>query len=167
PTTTREDMTATGSIINSPRTAGPQPRDVLRLGSSPSARLERRRPSPATFSGSDHLLRLASNGGAPAPRRSPARIISFGSPRTAGPQPRDVLRLGSSPSARLERRGPSPATFSGSYYGHAPSNSARRSSSSALAYAISIVPSRSLPRMRTRVMSARWSDASTAASSAE
>src|SRR5437773_1920758 len=37
PTTTREDMTATGSIINSPRTAGPQPRDVLRLVLRPRA----------------------------------------------------------------------------------------------------------------------------------
>src|SRR5438128_10745324 len=64
PTTTREDMTSTGSIISSPRTAGPQPRDVLRLGSSPSARLERRGPSPATFFGSDYLLRTSQHGGA-------------------------------------------------------------------------------------------------------
>src|SRR6266540_1207750 len=55
---------------------------------------------------------LASDGGAPAPRR-PAAQFSGCSPRTAGPQPRDVLRL-SSPDARLGRRGPSPATSCGS-----------------------------------------------------
>src|SRR5947208_9672536 len=71
PTTTREDMTATGSIINSPRKAGPQPRDVLRLGSSPSARLERLGPSPATISRSHHILLHASHGGTPTPNLSP------------------------------------------------------------------------------------------------
>src|SRR5439155_6703230 len=42
----------------------------------------------------DQDYRLASDGGAPAPRRPPARTTRIiGSPRTAGPQPRDVLRL--------------------------------------------------------------------------
>src|SRR6266498_5274730 len=58
----------------SPRTAGPQPRDVLRLT------LHRT---------------LASDGGAPAPRRPAAHT---------------------SPDARLGRRGPSPATSCGSHF---------------------------------------------------
>src|SRR5262249_25991124 len=37
--------------------------------------------------------KLASHGGAPAPRRAAARTALVSSPRTAGPQPRDVLRL--------------------------------------------------------------------------
>src|SRR5260370_13719549 len=49
------------------------------------------RPAPATSCGSV-LWMLASDGGAPAPRR-PAAQFSGCSPRTAGPQPRDVLRL--------------------------------------------------------------------------
>src|SRR5438874_7294645 len=61
-------------FFGSPRTAGPQPRDVLRLARpSSSARLRRRGPSPATSCGSHDLLRLASDGGAPAPRRPAAR----------------------------------------------------------------------------------------------
>src|SRR5205823_2647655 len=60
----------------SPRTAGPQPRDVLRL-SSPDARLGRRGPSPATSCGSV-LRMLASDGGAPAPRRPAAHTASLG-----------------------------------------------------------------------------------------
>src|SRR5438477_381639 len=40
------------------------------------------------------LPRLASVGGGPAPRRPAARTTTFiGSPRSAGPQPRDALRL--------------------------------------------------------------------------
>src|SRR5574341_49923 len=38
-------------------------------------------------------ISLASDGGAPAPRRPAARTAGFRSPRTAGPQPRDVLQL--------------------------------------------------------------------------
>src|SRR6266436_4021528 len=96
----------------SPRTAGPQPRDVLRLVLQ-IARLGRRGPSPATSCGSFFRL-LASDGGAPAPRR-PAARSSDCSPRTAGPQPRDVLRLVLQ-IARLGRRGPSPATSCGSFF---------------------------------------------------
>src|SRR2546426_3066705 len=68
PTTTREDMTSTGSIISSPRTAGPQPRDVLRLGSSPS---------------------LASNGtaGAPPPPLLPPRAPPLPPPPRRAPPP--------------------------------------------------------------------------------
>src|SRR5207247_10462299 len=41
-----------------------------------------------------HFHRPASHGGAPAPRRAAARTATFpGAPRTAGPQPRRVLRL--------------------------------------------------------------------------
>src|SRR2546422_4145710 len=54
------------------------------------ARLERRGPSPATFCGSI-TLRLASNGGAPAPRRSAARSL-LGSPPNAGAPPPPPLR---------------------------------------------------------------------------
>src|SRR5439155_2545226 len=86
----------------SPRTAGPQPRDVLRL-SSLDARLGRRGPSPATSCGSV-LWMLASDGGAPAPRPPAAQVFGC-SPRTAGPQPRAVLRPRSLDS-RLGRRGP-------------------------------------------------------------
>src|SRR5262245_58217394 len=147
------------AFIGSPRTAGPQPRVVLRLalpvhwlasdGGAPAprrpaarttrslARLGRRGPSPAPYCGSQYpfirsppaagpqprvVLRLAlpvhwlaSDGGAPAPRRPAARTTRslarlgrrgpspasscgshypfIGSPRTAGPQPRVVLRL--------------------------------------------------------------------------
>src|SRR5262249_9313306 len=57
------------------------------------ARLARRGPSPATCCALHSLYKLASHGGAPAPRRAAARTTSISSPRTAGPQPRDVLRL--------------------------------------------------------------------------
>src|SRR5262249_15606348 len=60
-------------IHDSPRIAGPQPRDVLRL-----ARLSYSSPRTAGPQPRD-VLRLAR--------------LSYGSPRTAGPQPRDVLRL--------------------------------------------------------------------------
>src|SRR5712692_6923123 len=69
-----------GPYIRSPRTAGPQPRDVLRLA----------------------LYSLASDGGAPAPRRPAARLIF----------------------ARLGRRGPSPATSCGSHISYGPWGSA-------------------------------------------
>src|SRR6266513_1605442 len=49
----------------------------------------------------------------------------------------------------------------------APSNPARRSSSSGFAYTISILPFRSLPTILTRVMSVRWNWSSSAASSGE
>src|SRR5712692_2571449 len=104
----------------SPRTAGPQPRDVLRLARLFGiARLGRRDPSPATSCGShDYLELLALDGGAPAPRRPAARTTIWNcSPWTAGPQPRDVLRLARLFGiARLGRRGPSPATSCGSHY---------------------------------------------------
>src|SRR5205807_8111711 len=62
------------SFIGSPRTAGPQPRDVLRLARPRlSARLGRRGPSPAMSCGSPDLVyRLASARGAPAPPRPAA-----------------------------------------------------------------------------------------------
>src|SRR3990167_8179865 len=85
------------------------------------ARLGRRGPSPATACGSHGSpLSLASDGGAPAPRRPAARTaLIFRSPRTAGPQPRDGLRLARLSSfARLGRRGPSPATACGSHGSH-------------------------------------------------
>src|SRR5207247_9063647 len=59
---------------------------------------------------------LAPDGGPPAPRRRAARIRSVRAPRTAGPQPHDILRLGYVLFARLGRRGPSPATSCGSPY---------------------------------------------------
>src|SRR5437867_10259900 len=77
----------------SPRTAGPQPRDVLRLG-LPDARLGRRVPSPATSCGS--VFRIARLG-----RRVPSPATSCGS----------HLRI-----ARLGRRVPSPPTACGSHY---------------------------------------------------
>src|SRR5204863_3538865 len=45
-------------------------------------------------------------------------ISIIGSPRTAGPPPRDVLRLAlpAPLQARLARRGPRPATCCGSHY---------------------------------------------------
>src|SRR5439155_3595992 len=123
------------SITTSPRLRlrlALRPRDVLRLAlPGLQTRLGRRGPSPATSSGSHYQdYRLASDGGAPAPRRPPARTTRLtgsprtagpqaprrpparttrltGSPRTAGPQPRDVLRLARPGlQARLGRRGP-------------------------------------------------------------
>src|SRR5439155_527181 len=109
----------TTRITDSPRTAGPQPRNVLRLAlPGLQTRLGRRGPSPATSSGSHYQdYRLASDGEAPAPRRPPARTTRItDSPRTARPQPRDVLRLAlPGLQTRLGRRGPSPATSSGSH----------------------------------------------------
>src|SRR6266498_5204719 len=87
------DVLRLALLLCSPRTAGPQPRDVLRLALLSYARLGRRGPSPATSCGSHYSLMLASDGGAPAPRRPAARTTLLCSPRTAGPQPRDVLRL--------------------------------------------------------------------------
>src|SRR5437867_12896597 len=69
----------------SPRTAGPQPRDVLRLA------LPDRSPRTAGPQPRD-VLRLA------LPDRSP---------RTAGPQPRDVLRL-APPDRSPRTAGPQP-----------------------------------------------------------
>src|SRR5207245_4395185 len=109
----------TTRITDSPRTAGPQPRNVLRLAlPGLQTRLGRRGPSPATSSGSHYQdYRLASDGEAPAPRRPPARTTRItDSPRPARPQPRDVLRLAlPGLQTRLGRRGPSPATSSGSH----------------------------------------------------
>src|SRR5437899_2453315 len=85
-----------------------RPRDGLRLARPhPQTRLGRRGPSPATACGShDHIHRLASAGGAPAPRRPAARTTtSTDSPRPAGPQPRDGLRLARPhPQTRLAAR---------------------------------------------------------------
>src|SRR5439155_295600 len=55
-----------------------RPRDGLRLARpDPQTRLGRRGPSPATACGShDHIHRLASAGGAPAPRRPAARTAT-------------------------------------------------------------------------------------------
>src|SRR2546427_783495 len=96
-----------------------RPRDGLRLARpDPQTRLGRRGPSPATACGShDHIHRLASAGGAPAPRRPAARTTtSTDSPRPAGPRPRDGLRLARPhPQTRLGRRGPGPATACGSH----------------------------------------------------
>src|SRR3989442_2521163 len=67
-----------------------RPRDGLRLARPhPQTRLGRRGPSPATACGShDHIHRLASARGAPAPRRPPApTTTSTHSPPPAGPPP--------------------------------------------------------------------------------
>src|SRR3989442_1265099 len=115
----RRPAARTTTSTDSPRPAGPQPRDGLRLARPhPQTRLGRRGPSPATACGShDHIHRLASAGGAPAPRRPAARTTtSTDSPRPAGPQPRNGLRLARPhPQTRLGRRGPSPATACGSH----------------------------------------------------
>src|SRR5713101_8424809 len=58
-------------FLGSPRTAGPQPRDVLRLA----------------------LLIGSPRTAGPQPRDVLRLALLIGSPRTAGPQPRDVLRL--------------------------------------------------------------------------
>src|SRR5438876_8862284 len=56
---------------------------------------------------------LASDGGAPAPRR-PAAQFSGCSPRTAGPQPRDVLRLTRRLcGGRVRKGGEAPSEFDG------------------------------------------------------
>src|SRR5207245_785893 len=104
----RRPAARTTTSTDSPRPAGPQPRDGLRLARPhPQTRLGRRGPSPATACGShDHIHRLASAGGAPAPRRPAARTTpSTDSPRPAGPQPRDGLRLARPhPQTRLAAR---------------------------------------------------------------
>src|SRR5215471_6157694 len=82
----------------------------LAMATHYTARLGRRGPSPATPCGSHDRIRLASGGGAPAPRRPAARTTAYGSPRAAGPQPRDALQLARPHTARLGRRGSSPAT---------------------------------------------------------
>src|SRR3989449_2232639 len=92
------------------RPAGPQPRDGLRLAlPHPKTRLGRRGPSPATACGShDQIHRLASAGGAPAPRRPAARTTtSTDSPRPAGPPPPDGLRL-APPHPQTPPRPPGP-----------------------------------------------------------
>src|SRR5207249_2578752 len=75
---------------------------------------------PATSSGShDQDYRLASRRAPPSlrGRRSARTTRITDSPRTAGPQPRDVLRLAlPGLQTRLGRRAPSPATSSGSHY---------------------------------------------------
>src|SRR5205823_10370750 len=82
----RRPPARTTRITGSPRTAGPQPRDVLRLAlPGLQARLGRRGPSPATSSGSHYQdYRLASDGGAPAPRRPPARTTTSRAWRVGG-----------------------------------------------------------------------------------
>src|SRR5437773_9010677 len=62
---------ASAPLLCSPRTAGPQPRDVLRLA----------------------LLLCSPRTAGPQPRDVLRLALIFRSPRTAGPQPRDVLRL--------------------------------------------------------------------------
>src|SRR3989442_7572214 len=60
-------------FVGSPRTAGPQPRDVLQLALL--------------------IHRLASHGGAPAPRRAAARTALRGQDSTTpGPHPAGVAR---------------------------------------------------------------------------
>src|SRR5712692_7550849 len=104
------------TLDRSPRTAGPQPRDVLPLTLHWIVRLGRRGPSPATSCRSPYIGSFASDGGAPAPRRPAAHPTLDRSPRTAGPQPRDVLPLTLHWIVRLGRRGPSPATSCRSPY---------------------------------------------------
>src|SRR5881296_3275587 len=69
-------------IIGSPRTAGPQPRDLLRLALPFLGSPRTAGPQPRD------LLRLA--------------LPFLGSPRTAGPQPRDLLRLALPGTAALQ-----------------------------------------------------------------
>src|SRR5438270_9168822 len=84
----------------------------LRRANDPSSRATERsgrsatRPSAGTACTPTRLsiYSLASHGGAPAPRRPTAPTTITRSPRTAGPQPRDVLRL-----ARPFNRSPRPA----------------------------------------------------------
>src|SRR5262249_13369785 len=64
-------------------------------------------PSPATSCGSHYVERLASDGGAPAPRRPVARTTLNGSPRTAGPSP--AASCGSHYVERLASDGGAPA----------------------------------------------------------
>src|SRR2546425_4709460 len=69
-------MVASPHFMGTPRPAGPQPRDGLRLAYLHLARLGRRGPSPATACGSPIFISLASAGGAPAPRRPAARTTA-------------------------------------------------------------------------------------------
>src|SRR5205823_5942039 len=88
----RVDVMEDHLFTGSPRTAGPGSQARLACGYGSH-------DGPATCCGSHDHHRLASHGGTPAPRRAPARTTITGSPRTAGPQPRDVLRL-ARPSSR-------------------------------------------------------------------
>src|SRR3989440_3414547 len=89
-------------FFGSPRTAGPQPRDVLRLAlPCSSARLGRRGPRPATSCGShSRVLRLASDGGGPAPRPPAARTP------LGGPLEAPLVQGGASRGSRAHRAPP-------------------------------------------------------------
>src|SRR6266536_2026496 len=93
----------------SPRTAGPQPRDVLRLD-SPDRSPRTAGPQPRD------VLRLDSPDRSPRTAGpQPRDVLRLGSPecspRTAGPQPRDVLRLALRPGGRLGRGAEPPSEF--------------------------------------------------------
>src|SRR5206468_4759181 len=66
-----------GLSYASPRAAGPQPRDALRLALPHTPRLGRRGPSPATPCGSHYLIRLVYSA-RPPPRLAPAAIHASG-----------------------------------------------------------------------------------------
>src|SRR2546425_596635 len=105
----------------------PAPLSVRATSSPPVIQSEGAGPlrtSPAVIASASEIYRLASPAPAArtaAPRRPAARTAtSTDSPRPAGPQPRDGLRLARPhPQTRLGRRGPSPATACGSH-GHSP-----------------------------------------------
>src|SRR5206468_7404404 len=81
-----------------PRSAGPQPRDALRLARSGSqTRLAARvaEPPRPPLGSHYHVHRLASVGGAPAPRRPAARTTRITD------SPRGARRRASAPAARL------------------------------------------------------------------
>src|SRR2546427_7401148 len=101
----------------------PAPLSVRATSSPPVIQSEGAGPlrtSPAVIASASEIYRLASPAPAArtaAPRRPAARTTtSTDSPRPAGPQPRDGLRLARPhPQTRLGRRGPSPATACGSH----------------------------------------------------
>src|SRR5207245_872846 len=105
----------------------PAPLSVRATSSPPVIQSEGAGPlrtSPAVIASASEIYRPASPAPAArtaAPRRPAARTTtSTDSPRPAGPQPRDGLRLARPhPQTRLGRRGPSPATACGSH-GHSP-----------------------------------------------
>src|SRR2546426_936472 len=97
----------------------PAPLSVRATSSPPVIQSEGAGPlrtSPAVIASASEIYRLASAGGAPAPQRPAARTTtSTDSPRPAGPQPRDGLRLARPhPQTPPGRRGPSPPTARGS-----------------------------------------------------
>src|SRR5262245_18409284 len=93
------------SLLGAPRSAGPQPRDDLRLRASFFGAPRSAGPNPR-----DDLRLRASFFGAPRsagpqPRDDlRLRASFFGAPRSAGPQPRDDLRLRASLSSREHAR---------------------------------------------------------------